>query len=67
MRLGFVDICFLIMSAVSGFSLYGWAECIHGAEEERKQMQSKAVELGAATWVVDPKTGETTFTWKESK
>ena len=27
--------------------------------------QSKAVELGAATWVVDPKTGKTTFTWKE--
>lgn len=27
--------------------------------------QAKAVELGAAHWVVDQKTGKTTFTWKD--
>ena len=34
---------------------------------DRDELRSKSVELGAATWVVDPKTGKTTFTWKESK
>ena len=28
-------------------------------------LRAKAVELGAAEWVVDPKTGASTFTWKE--
>lgn len=29
------------------------------------ELRAKAVEVGAAEWVVDPKTGKTTFTWKE--
>lgn len=32
-----------------------------------KEMQAKAVELGAATWQVDQKTGETKFVWNEGK
>lgn len=32
-----------------------------------KELRARAVELGAASWVVDPKTGETTFTWKDGK
>ncbi len=30
-------------------------------------LKSKAIETGAAEWLVDQKTGTTTFTWKESK
>ena len=29
------------------------------------EMQQKAVERNAAEWVVDQKTGDTTFKWKE--
>ncbi len=31
------------------------------------QMQAKAVELGAAEWQLDQKTGETKFTWREKE
>lgn len=30
-------------------------------------LKSKAIERGAAEWLVDQKTGTTTFTWKELK
>lgn len=33
----------------------------------RAPMRAKAVDLGVAEWKVDPKTGDSTFTWKESK
>lgn len=31
----------------------------------RDSYRSKVVELGAAEWVIDQKTGKTTFNWKE--
>lgn len=33
----------------------------------RDKFKAKAIELKAAEWVVDPRTGETTFQWKEQK
>lgn len=31
------------------------------------ELKAKAVEVGAAEWIVDPTNGDTTFTWKEKK
>ena len=37
--------------------------CLQGDKIE--ELKKEAVERGAATWVVDAKTGDTQFTWKE--
>lgn len=34
---------------------------------EREEMKRQAIAHGAAEWVVDQKTGNTTFKWKETK
>ncbi len=57
----------LIFTAVAcvliGFCLGIWIEdCA-----VRSPMRAKAVELGAATWVLDPKTGKTEFAWIDPK
>lgn len=36
-------------------------------EHDVNTFKAKTVELGAAEWKVDSKTGKTTFTWKEAK
>jgi len=47
-----------ILGAMMGFAV---------SSSQVQSMQSKAVELHAAEWVVDAKTGKTTFTWRETK
>ena len=39
----------------------------HGTVVEHDANKQEAIEHGAASYVCDPKTGETTFRWKEQK
>ncbi len=52
-----------LLFTLIGLSLGCWIE----DHFVRAPMRAKAIELGAAEWKVDPKTGDSTFTWKESK
>jgi len=36
-----------------------------GLAQQRENLKAEAVKHGAAEWLVNPDTGDTTFTWKE--
>lgn len=52
--------------AVSSY-IFGSIVVFSICQKEINSLKSKAIETGAAEWVVDQKFGTTTFTWKEKK
>jgi len=55
-----------VPGAIIGFILGCFAIWIAWTVSDNT-LKSKAIETGAAEWVVDQKFGTTTFTWKEKK
>ena len=64
LKLAIFDSYDAMMFLAIGGAIGGLA-CAFVAGISLGDMRHKAVERNAAEWVVDQKTGETTFTWKE--
>lgn len=53
-----------LFAVVAGLAI-GFIAAAKMASGIINEQQSKAVELGAAHWQIDQKTGDTTFKWKD--
>lgn len=62
MDYGFPRLALAIIFFLIGFVSFGLL-----SSPAYEELMSKAIERNAAEWVLDPKTGKTTFTWKEIK
>jgi len=53
-----IAICFLVIILLFTIWFFNY---------QIRELKAKAVEVGAAEWIVDSASGYTTFTWKEKE